>query len=1127
MEQTYSVSLVVGFNDHIDPTVVVKLPLKYLNTESDGSPNTQFNEKLAASAGVIPLEGSIIDNVSWEVLNDMKTIVLTPVNTRNNNFDLKFQKIKVDLPNKIIGNKCVSVYYTSANDGHVIVDLLDENYLWITLKIDINRFISGSGFTLDTFATWGNISVPYSFELRSLPFLLKSVDALNVIASLKDGGLLHFKRDAILKDFDVYNFQDTSSLLPLNFLSGFFKRNTTNVTVEGINSNSIVDVLLVSSNQVVTLSVSKQLKVWDLHSHQSSTSPITLGEDNSWLSTIPSKHLQVIDYNSSTLLTCYFTSASDKSAFQINTWEIVSTNSNFELKPVGAAQHLDIPSHDDDQTNWFIQDFATEMSGDFILYHILWKSYTSSILATYSVGNSVELLYSSFRGPSNNDEEFSPYHDVDYYIDKVLNSGRYNDLILQTSLSILKTHYSIDTFSVNKPIRTLIQETVHQISVDPKQVWFKLDLLCEEYRKMSEEVLGLSANHLVLQANGLQTYRPSHYFEKLFFPESTDSPEYILAGILTKITSSVSRRTCHKLSEKVRQHGKLSISDTDELYETYLKSRFPDSDVQEIITELSTIHNSTDILNSFVNLVGSEDSIIDQHTSPTNQLSPWKKLSTIATIKDIIKQHEYILSTLLVMFLLFGGTDDNVNYINDIIDKLNNYETFTLVLDTCFNSLSPEAPIEGKNINNLEYSLFWSAIVNRHPELNALIQAGNLNDAFNYIFNHNINSYQNLIVDVTIDLINRGEGKFIRDHFFPELSDSKPIDRFLMGLVYLINDEPDKFFDIFKDYQTFQIDNDESIENKLKTSLSVDLSIKEFLDAIFTKEENAIEQESNYYHALSALAKSRIGYYKRPSSAQMSLTIGKTNLSQIETEFLNTALGFEHKSIELLNQIQPPSSSTINKIDLYYLQVFELSLKLSSYDSVYDALSNISSDKISEEYDYEQLFAKFIRSIISNQSISIIFPPNRNELYKKNFLLIDKIILHLANTDYDLAGSRRIYEYLYSWRLFGASDQLSSDQLADKRGAIEALYMFITRFRFESNLLEYGTTTTIEDSKQFKLKILELYMIIMNCLKGFEHDDDKWLLKQGKESNTLVKLDDIKIEYFEWIKELERELHEF
>lgn len=1126
----YLVSNVAGFTDHINTTQLIKLPLKYeLNSTTPSSINDTFNEKLVNSGDIIHLN-SIVDHVSFELLNDYKTIVLSPYLTSStNNFDLNLRKLKISLPSKVMNSKCVSLFH---NDDVLVIDLLDENYLLVSLKIKLSYFYDDFQFNLNQFSSWGSISVPYSFELRSFPFSLKLVDSLNLIVSLQDGGLLHFKRPKILSDYEVYNFNDTTSILPLNLLGGFFRKNKSeNIVIEGINSNSIVDTLLISENNILTISVSKQLKIWNLKSHQSTISPINLCDNlhNSWLSTIPSKHLyQFTNSDGKSFISTYFTSI-EESAFQIKTFEVLGDN-DISLVSIDDNLTLESPYQiDQHNRNWFIQDFYPQFIENDIFYNVLWKSYTSSILATYQhlFGSGIKIISSSSNNHLNNlQEEFSPYHEVDYYVNKVLNSGRYSHLILRTSLDILRNHYKVESFrSPNTPIRSLIHETIQQITIDSKLVWFKLDSLCEEYRKMSQEVLSLTpikdGKFIVLQSNGLEIYRQSHYFEELFSHDVIDHPGHKLATILNKITSSISRKTCHKLSEKVRQHGKLSLTNIDELYDTYLKSRFPDHEVEQIISELTAIPEYADLLNSFVNPVESNTSFANHFSiTNSNQLSPYKKLTVIASIKDIIEQHEYILSTLLAMFLLFGGTEDNVNYINEIINHLNNYNTFLSVLGVSLESLLPLAPVESKDINHLEYSLFWSSIVDGHRELNGLIQAEKFNDVFNYIFNHSINKSDNLLVDVVIDLVNRGEGKLIQDKFFARLDKSSPTDQLLVGLVYLINDEPSQFYDTFQNNHTL-FGEDQYLKNKLKLISSIDEKINDFVRVLSRRDTNTDESIAEYYHELSVLAKSRVGYNSRQQSSSTILTFGNTNHSKIESEFLHTALNFEQKSIEILKSIPSPPPSITDKIDLYYLQIFDLSLKLNNYESVYNTLSNLKSEKINDEGTYEHLFTRFIRNLISNKSISILFPPNQNELYRQNFLLIDKILLKLANTEYDLAGSRRVYEYLYSWRLFGASKSLSSDQLADKRGAIEALYLFITRFRSESKMIEYGSSAGLDD-KNFELNILELYMIIMNCLKSFKNEEDRWLIKQGVQSSTLVKLNDISLEYNDWIRELKR-----
>jgi nuclear pore complex protein Nup160 len=922
--------------------------------------------------------------------------------------------------------------------------------------------------------------------------------------------------------------------------------------VEGISSNSIIDAITISEETVITLTVAKQLKVWSLTNHQLMSSPILLSEsaDGSWLTSAPAKHLQIVENNRTDkkYLTLFYTSPSteNKSTFQIGAWEIVNRNSNIELDRIRSDHHLKLPAmsyHGTEKSfqnsNWFIQDFQSEVFDDFFLYHILWKSNTSSVLVTYQshISGELEILYSSFTGPFQHLEELSPNHESDFYKHMIFNSGRYNNLITTTSLNIFKSHYGIDrTMDTNTSIRESMQEAVFKSGNDVKLMWFKLYSLCEEYKKLSEEVLGLSqvngGSCLATQVNGFGVFRPSHYYEKAFFPRSIESSESKLAQILVKISASVSIKTCHKLVAKATSMSKLSLDGATELYNIYLKSRFSDSGIQAIIGEISLIPDAYKILNSLVQPLNSETAEITHSYKyfQSDDISLINKLFTIGAIRDIKEQHEGLLASLLVLFLLFEVTEDNVGYMNEIIVKLNNYSVFSLILDTSFNSLLLSSHIEAKNLNNEEFSVFWSALVNKHPQLNKLIRENKTNEAFNYIYCDVLANDGEFIVDVIIDLINRGEGKFIREKLFTKLNLSRPIDKFLMGLVYLINEEPQEFFRVFDNDESFNFHTDQTLVNKFKDSLSVNLHIKKFLDAIFAKESNELVRKSNYYNALSELAKSQICSHHRQHhnihSSQNMVIFGNANLSEIETNYLTIALHFQQVAIELLKQTQVQSLA--DKIDSYYLNVFDLSMRLSRYDSVYDALSNLPATKETALYNYRELFMRFIKNLINNQSISMIFPPNTNTLYLKNYLLIDNILLTLATNDNNLSRSRKLYEYLYSWRLFGVSSRISSDQLADKRGAIEALYMFICRFRVgTATLLESGTSgIIIDDVKQFKLKILELYMIIINCLKSFDDDDDKWLIKHGESSNSIAKLDDIKLEYLEWIKELEKDLHE-
>lgn len=77
------------------------------------------------------------------------------------------------------------------------------------------------------------------------------------------------------------------------------------------------------------------------------------------------------------------------------------------------------------------------------------------------------------------------------------------------------------------------------------------------------------------------------------------------------------------------------------------------------------------------------------------------------------------------------------------------------------------------------------------------------------------------------------------------------------------------------------------------------------------------------------------------------------------------------------------------------------------------------------------------------------------------------------------------------------------------------MYLFITRFISESDK---------STERKVKLKILEFYMIILNVFKSFTDDEDKWILKYTGNQRSIIKLDDLKIEYLEWLKILDDDL---
>lgn len=1195
MDLSYARTNITGYKGHLAAQTVM-FPLKYPTVLEEYTPNEQFHRQLANMGNIINLNqihATFIDQISYLLLNDMKTIVFTPLNAQVNNFDLEFQSLKVVLPHEIKSSHCMSVHYEKPqadNEGWILVDLIDKNYLFITMRISLTDFIVETSkknkLSLNTFDQWGKISIPYSFELRSPPAFMKAIDSCNVIVSLKDGGLLHFQRSGHLSDFDVHNFNDPTSMIPLNLVSGLFRKGTSNqdIVLDGVSSNSVADLIAVNDHILITLTVNKVLKFWNLESHQQSHSPIDLKDSKSdlksdplWLTSLSAKYLQIVNNESTgkSYLTCYFSTASNtlnngcnNIGLVFKTWEILDYGTQIELVSLDRLtfepQLSDLfISHQSDEDNlkftnsmWFVQDFACDIRKDYFNYHILWKSNTSSILVTYKIrfdNGAVESI--NWSQPNNNTplSESASYHDSEYYANKVLNSENYDDLIITSATNIFREHIGLESIKFNSNIRELVHETVNKASKEKQELklsWYKLDSLCEEFKKVSEESLAFCITNnstiLSLNVNNISIFRHSHYYEQ-FYNYKPSSSEGKLGSILDRLSVILSQKTYHKVYQGILKIGtsKMTANDATALYDTILSTKISSDEISLIMRDLESIPDILDVIASLIESRFKEntlDEAIDARKLNTSAtIGTLTKLNTISSFRNIKHQHESILLNLSVLFLICEVNEQILLLLNKLIEKLAYYGIVDIVFNTCFESNNADAIVERSNVSNSENSLFWTGVVNRNLELNNLIKEGRLNEGYDFFYEHIISNYDKFILDIIIELINRGEGLLIKEKFFTKLNESKIIDKFLIGLVYLINNEPLQFFMIFEQHDFFKLDNDTVKDNLRRTllkSLSVNPRIKSFLNSIFSDQVNGKNdklQRANYFHALSELSKSQARDYHRSHHRQKFITptVGtidtfsssKGPSSNVEGEFIQNALRFEKTAVEILKDVDNPEESIILQTDQYYLNIFEMAISSLNYDLVYECLSNLSSSKNSTIYDYRDLLGRFINNLMLNHKISIIFPPNSNGLYLKHYLLIDSILLDLANNELTLANSLKCYEYLYTWRLFGPASALKSSQLADKRGAAEALYMFITRFKVEQKNLLTNTVTIVEDIKQYKLKILELYMIILNCLKSFDNDEEKWIIKSKKAGSlSVIKLDELNLEYYEWLRELEDDL---
>lgn len=1135
----FSSSSIVGYRSHL-LLKNVSLPLKYLREKERTDSVDEFRSRVFGFGGFIDLKGQkglFFSSLQYGVDNDMKTIYLTPILTDEvTSIDVQFQSIEIHLPHPVIGKGMMEFHFTPLStdmDPYIVIDLMDESYLLITLKIELSDFLVNdltNRLVLDSFNEWVNISVPYSFELRSPPFFMKALDEKNLIISMKDGGLLHFARHSALSAVDIFNFTETSVFLSLGF-GGIFGSNTGDNTVDGISSNATVDIARIDDDTFVTLTVSKVLKFWTMVSHKQIHSTIELEksqESSTWLTSIPSKYLQVHGAGSVRYLSVAYTVEGEietTSGYVIKSFEI----QNGCILVAGALSWSpDQPaSSSEGEVNAFkIQDFHIQ---DFqepsnMKYFVLWKSNTYSILMCYDIESKASVVgqvCTSISPSRSHSEELFMRHEDCFYENAIFNSGSYSENIVATALNIFKsksghTSSGLVGFSLRQEVHQTILRTSKAIGVSSTSLWYKLFLICEEFRKISKESFSLQVTPtfvLTCEVDGVGVFRKAHRYEEFEKAKLADT----FAVFLNALSSKLSWNTKSKLIEEMKDLVALSASDATRLASSYLGSKISDNEVARIMDEMRKIPDVVDTINNLIGKDFDHEVIFDElpGVRPGEGFGLFSLLLTARTFKNIRTSHETTLINLFILFLLCEPSDSILGFLNAIVQRFSRYSLFDKIFDICFEDCSPKCGLERNNVNSLENSIFWTAIVNRFPELLRLIKDSDYNAAFDYYSENVLADHSEIVVlNVVLDLLNRNEALVITEKFSQTLQSNKPLIRFLSGLVYLCDNKPSQFFSVMSNYETFEAISNKKMKQLLLEGLSSHPQLNPFLSSIFSRPLNDILARANYFHELAHLSKS---YFK--SSSPFASRTG----SDLQLDFIKESFEFGQKAVQILDGAYEQDTEIRALKCVFLRDLFEEALEISDLNEAISSLEKMTH--LISKAELKLLFTRLMKILISRREISRAFRAGENKLFVDNYLLVDRILLDIANNDLILSNALKCYEFLYSWRLLGPSIDGSYGS-GDMRGAVESLYIFITRFRLEQENLGQASEES-ENFKQFKLKILELYMIIINCLKAFQDKDDMWFIKRdSSEKLGVIKISELTIEYYMWLKELESDLAE-
>ncbi|KAF7583079.1 Nucleoporin Nup120/160 family protein [Clavispora lusitaniae] len=1135
---SFSHSDIVGYSTHL-ASKHVKLPLKYHQAEVSSDWADKFRNNASCFGGFLDLslqDGNFFSSLQYSVSNDLMTVQLSPVlNDEATSLGVSFENIVIHLPHPLIGKGTATFQFVAQNlsgEPYVLIDLIDVNYLLITLKIELSDFLVGNSnhrLSLDTFNDWVNISVPYSFELRSAPFLMKGLNPENLAVSMKDGGLLHFKRSSPLATIDIFNFSEAVPLVSFNFMNGLLRSSKVDSFNDGVSANAVVDIIQTGASEFAALSIDKHIKLWSLSSHKQVHSALPLDKSDSgssvWLTSVPAKYFQIYEYGSKRILAVLHTiesshsKSSNGSGYEFRSFDLSEEGHLFKSELPSFTP--DIPLKVDSNSNPFkIQDFQF-VSGDELSCFILWKSNTYSVLTRHKFSDLTGVATSVTHSVSNQEFphlELSSHFDKEYLKELIFDSGYYDDEIVKTALNIFKDKSGVTVnFTSNSTLRhnfrQVIDATSQSAGISESSLWYKIALMCDEFRKLSQEATSILVTPdmvLVSQAHGVRVFREAHFFESYLEPTNNSGLSKLLNAVSTKISVNTHKRLARDFSRL----SNVDVESVSKVASDHLSGKIADDEISAIMDELASIPDVVDEIKLLLGNDFSADFVVDD-------VSPFKsgegfglfaKLLSVDIFKSIKCAHERILHDLLILLLLCEMNDDILEFLKTLVRRLSRYEIIEEVFNISFEGSGAESSIETRGVSHIENSVYWVAVVKKSTGLMRLLSKKDYNMAFDFYCDYAVGTcYDEYILDVVLELINKNEGDLVLRKFISRLDSIAPINRFLTGLVHFLTNSPQKFFDIFVDYSTFEAVNNKETSVRLLKGISTNAKLKDFLSSIFSAESNDSVLKSKYYHALSKIC----------SSQAQDADLKLSNESETQGQFLKKSLEFQKMAISILEQATYQDDSLTRLVTQYYHDLFNDALEVTEYEEAIASLDKL--DNFLSRNEFRVCFTKLVRTLITHHEINRLFGQT-NELFTRNYLLVDSILLELANEDLILSNALKCYEFLYSWRLFGGSQSSDVNHLGDKRGAVEALYIFITRFRMEQDNLG-SVSDDIEDFKQFKLKVLELYMIILNCLKTFKNEDDQWLIKRDTSRGMgYVKLRELNLEYLQWLKELEMDL---
>lgn len=1091
-------TFLLSYDAHL-PTKLVKLPLQYSLSARRSSAQRDFRDDLFCKTHILdltPHANLAIDAVSFGITNDLHTLKVAPLYFKTTLESSDFQELSFDFPHPIVNPNSLAIQLVQRNlaDPYILVDLIDDSFLVISIKIELDDLNSSQEhpLLLEEHEEWTCISMPYSFELRSKPILMFSLNEQDIIVCLQDGDVLHFRRQEPLASFDIFSFVESPSQSTLwGLITGFLLGKSGN---EGLCLKSVVDLCFLTSETFATLLAEGVLTVWSLNSHTAVsslnlnlTSPLTLTQ---------TKFLQFHEQEERKeihiLLPNYQLQTSHKfiTAFINSKGDLIEADSNIIDLCVSASDATEQHQHPQ------VRDFIYLRNTKKLL--VLAKVFVGAILVTY---------HGSDREPFSEKDivQLTPEEQFESMVSLpekslsllVLDSGTYDTTIVSAAIKMI-----LQSRNLESDPRHLIRKFSEENSVDEETLWRKVLVLSEEIQKLSLDPRGIDivgGKLLISASRAVGLLRSAHRFE--IYCDS----ECPLSSALKMIRQKLSLSYQKSLHAHLADMSNFSIETVSEFASRTIGTRLKEFEIVQIT---SLVEHSQNPLAQIKDLISGSVAQVDD---PNTKLSigPFMKGIACASFETILRTHESLVLNLLSLVLCFELNAELTDLLTILVRQLSNIEILAIMMSI----KSPKSSLLRISDQSRDDSLFWCLISAKSSQVQIHLSLFQFTEAYSVI-EHLIvlDQLKDYFVDACIDLLSIDISSEKMSTILDRLGTSNPLSPFLRGILCFLRGDPDGFAHHFNQVTTLSLSGHSLA--KLRTASSGHENVVDFLDSLFSERSGNVNSMANLYHQLSLLC----NLFDRGGRKLLK------DLAELRDilRFAECALGFSFKAVSVLEDSRSEWSES-DKV--FFVEACSLYVKnclyLEDYSNASQAIGRLV--EFLSRTALKALLTTLIRHLLAKKRTNLLIS-NDLLILQEHWLLVDEILLCLANENLLLSSALKSYELVFAWRLLGAKKDSGTRRLVDKRGAAQSLYYFITRFKSEQEFLKLSDTNH-EDYRRFKLKVLELYMIVINTLRTFKSADEQWIIKRDiSKGNTTITLSDIVTEYSDWLDDLQADL---